>query len=155
MSANSPNNGRQLVIKLRDCQRCLVPASHASPPKVLDQTSAEAVALCDAVEKILLYGIKMKEFNGVPFWGLLEKLEVLMPPCIPLRNTVGAVASISSLKNTVARARAWVRQILNDGHIDEAVMFIMAQSKLLQSYYNPDAVLLSPEDGPTLVSNSY
>ena len=148
---NLPENGRQFVVNLKECAHRL--ASQPKDGPAPDQNNSAAVALSEAIELILTHGIKIREFDGnMPLWGFLERLEILTPPCIPLRNTVGAVASIPSLRTPIARARAWVRQILNAGSTDEAVMFMMAQLQLLRSFYNPGAVLLNSEEGVGLVS---
>lgn len=162
-TSSGTSNARRLTVRLRDCLQRLIPLLHATPstttnPAVpvtvsVNQDNHYAVALCDTLEAIFMHGIKIKEFNGVPLWGFLERLEILIPPCIPLRNTVGAVASIGALRTPIAKARAWVRQILNDGHIDEAVMFMMSQNELLRAFYSPGALLLSAEEGTALVRN--
>lgn len=147
-----PDNGRRLIIHLKECVQALTPHAHANPNVALDESNEGANRLCEAVEVILTHGIRIKEFNGmVPLWGFLERLEILTPPCIPLRNTVGAVASIASLRSPIARARAWIRQILNAGSLDESAMFMMAQSQLMRSFYYPGAILLNPEEGMGLV----
>ena len=154
MSNNTlPDNGRKLILNLKECVQALTPHAHENPTVALDESHQGANRLCEAVEVIFTHGIRIKEFNGmVPLWGFLERLEILTPPCIPLRNTVGAVASIATLRSPIARARAWIRQILNAGALDESAMFMMAQSQLLRSFYYPGAVLLNPEEGMGLVS---
>lgn len=148
-----PDNGRKLILHLKECVQALTPHAHENPNVALGETHLGANRLCEAVEVILTHGIRIKEFNGmVPLWGFLERLEILTPPCIPLRNTVGAIASVASLRSPVARARAWIRQILNAGSLDESAMFMMAQSQLLRSFYYPGAILLNPEEGMALVS---
>jgi hypothetical protein len=145
-------SGKAIIVYISDSlQKLVLPATdHAA---TADQSNPHAETLCTGIEAALLHGIKMKEFNGIPLWGLLERLEILTPPCIPLRNTVGAVATISSLRSPLARARGWVRQVLNDGHVDEVVQFMMSQTQLLRSFYNSGSLLLEAEDGHALVSS--
>jgi hypothetical protein len=149
MSEGALHSGQTLIRQLKECLQHLLTLPQ---PQIFDKSCAEAVSFCDNLEAVFVHGIKIKEFNGVPLWGFLERLEILIPTCIPLRNTVGAVASVPSLHSPMARARAWVRQILNDGHIDEAVMFMMAQSQLVRAFYYPGALLMNQEEGPALVS---
>lgn len=150
MSAIVPDNGRRLVIQLKECVQRLT--SHDTAMTEKDQ---DAQSFCSALEVILLHGIKISEFNGaIPLWAFLERLENLTPPCIPLRNTIGAVASMPTFRTPIAKARAWIRQVLNAGHLDESVMFMMAQSQLLRTYYYAGALLLNAEEGMGLVSQS-
>jgi len=148
MSAIVPDNGRRLVIQLKECVQRL-----ASNNVVFTEKDQDAQSFCSALEVILLHGIKISEFNGaIPLWAFLERLENLTPPCIPLRNTIGAVASMPTFRTPIAKARAWIRQVLNAGHLDESVMFMMAQAQLLRTYYNAGAILLNAEEGMGLVS---
>lgn len=122
----------------------------------LNEQNADTQRFCEALEVIFLHGIKIKEFSGaIPLWAFLERLENLQPPCIPLRNTIGAVASMPTFRTPIAKARAWIRQILNAGHLDESAMFMMAQVQLLRTYYNPGAILLNAEEGMGLVSSPF
>ena len=155
-SGDTHEGGRRLIQRLKDYIERLTQQLHDSQAQntncAFDETNEVALNLCETIEVTLTHGIKIREFNGnIPLWGFLERLEILTPPCIPLRNTVGAVASISTLRNPIARARAWVRQILNEKHVDESVMFMMAQTMLLKSFYFPGAMLLNPELGVALV----
>ena len=148
-----PDNGRRLIIQLKECIQRLTPHAHQNPTVCLTEKNEDAQHLCEAIEVILMHGIKIREYNGaIPLWSFLERLENLTPPCIPLRNTIGAVASMTAFRNPIAKARAWIRQILNAGHLDESAMFMMAQSGLLRTYYNPGAILLNAEEGMGLVS---
>lgn len=153
MSGTLPDNGRRLIIQLKECGQRLTQLVHDDPSSTANEKNADAQRFCEAVEVIFLHGIKIKEYNGaIPLWAFLERLENLQPPCIPLRNTIGAVASMPTFRNPIAKARAWIRQVLNAGHLDESAMFMMAQSQLLRMYYNPGAILLNAEEGMGLVS---
>ena len=66
--------------------------------------------------------MKFQEFCGVlPFWGLLERLETTTPPLFEVRNSVGAVACVSSLRTPVGRARGWIRQALNTCSLEATI----------------------------------
>eukprot|EP01038_Epipyxis_sp_PR26KG_P013889 gene13889-18626_t len=144
---------RGLLLNLKDHIKQLMPFAHKKEVTLIDETNKEAVLLCDAIEQILLYNIKVKEFhNNIPLWGLLERLEILTPPCIILRNTVGAVACIPSLKSPLAKARGWVRQILNSNGLDEAIQFFLSQTNLMRSYYNLDSFFTQNEEAVALVA---
>lgn len=152
MSVSLPDNGRRFVIQLKECVQRLAQHAQENPTTTFNEQNADTQRFCEALEVIFLHGIKIKEFSGaIPLWAFLERLENLQPPCIPLRNTIGAVASMPSFRTPIAKARAWIRQILNAGHLDESAMFMMAQSQLLRAYYNPGAILLNAEEGMGLV----
>lgn len=70
-------------------------------------------------------------------------------------NTIGAVACISSLRSPMAKARAWIRQVLNAGALEESLTFIIAQTNLLRSFYYPNALLCTSEECKILVSAHY
>jgi len=94
----------------------------------------------------------VKEFHGVvPFWGLLERLETLQPPCLALRNSVGAVACIPSLRTPIAKARGWIRQVLNVRGLEESLSVIVKQNRLLPSFYMQDSIMCHPEEVTALV----
>ena len=100
----------------------------------------------------ILKGIKIREFHGiVPFWGLLERLETLNPPSQAIRNSVGAVACIPSLRTPIAKSRGWIRQILNARGLEDSLIAIYNQQGLVSSFYNSDALLCHAEDVTALV----
>lgn len=148
----SPEFRRALILALKDAGKDLVPFSHMKEKQYIGNDIPEALQLCCIVENVLLHGIKIREFqNMIPFWGLLERLEVLNPPSIPLRNTVGAVACASHLRNPLGKARAWVRQSLNAQNLDESVQFMISQTTWLNKFYYPEAILATKDDAAILV----
>eukprot|EP01041_Mallomonas_annulata_P001496 gene1496-2883_t len=145
---------RNLLISLKDCIFKLTPLLHQSEAGgILDEKVPAANALCSAVEHCLLQGIKIREFHGiVPFWGLLERLESLDPPSIVIRNSVGAVACIPTLHTPLARARGWIRQILNVRGLEDALQAIQSHRKLVSTFYTFDAIMNHPEDFTALIA---
>ena len=111
------------------------------------------------------FAIKITEFKGiVPLWGLLERLEgasacKTTPPSIqiPLRNSVGAVASMHNLRTPLAKARGWIRQVLNAKQLDTCLQAILFNSsvdsnKLLNYFYYNHAIFHNTEDANIMVS---
>ncbi len=73
---------KQLVLNLNNAGKALIPFIHGKQKPILDGTLMEVVDVCNALEAILLHGVKLREWQGmIPLWGLLERLEVLTPPC--------------------------------------------------------------------------
>eukprot|EP00607_Mallomonas_marina_P003559 CAMPEP_0182439160 /NCGR_PEP_ID=MMETSP1167-20130531/86267_1 /TAXON_ID=2988 /ORGANISM="Mallomonas Sp, Strain CCMP3275" /LENGTH=686 /DNA_ID=CAMNT_0024632797 /DNA_START=16 /DNA_END=2073 /DNA_ORIENTATION=+ len=146
---------RNLLISLKDCIFKLTPHLHHSDTGSgqLDENAPPASALCSALEQCLLHGIKLKEFHGIlPFWGLLERLESLTPPSMVIRNSVGAIACIPSLHTPLAKARGWIRQILNNRGLEDAITAIKQQQKLVSTFYNHDAIMCHQEDVTALLA---
>lgn len=154
----SPEYRRALILSLRDACKALTPYSHgtgANQKPFLDLEVAEVEQLCCVLENILLHGIKIAEFqNIIPLWGLLERLEVITPPCISLRNTVGAVACSGHLRNPLGKARGWIRQSLNAQCLDDNVQFMLNQQTWISKFYYPEAILRVKSDGEMFVSRS-
>lgn len=97
-------------------------------------------------------GIKINEFYGtLPFWGLLEQLESVIPPIITIRNSVGAVACIPSLRTPTGKTRGWIRQALNTHCIEETITIIENNKKMLNFFYSSNAILACPDDFTVLV----
>lgn len=77
---------RNLILKLQDSVRKLTPAAHSKDAAPLNESNPLAINLCESLEMIFIHGMKIREFNGnLPLWGLLERMEIMTPPCIPLR----------------------------------------------------------------------
>jgi hypothetical protein len=164
----SPEFRRQLLLQLKDTFKQLTPLAHkqtSSPATSAKEGNASSISdfltesnpllqtLCMQLEFIFLHGMKFKEFqNTIPFWGLLERLEVLTPPSIPLRNAVGAVACISQLRTPLAKARGWIRQCLNSHTLDDNVTFMCSQQTWIGKFYYPEAIVAVKEDFDILVS---
>lgn len=146
---------RQIILHLKNSAAKLTPFLHANV--LLDESNTHAVDLCTALEICFFYGIRVKEFGGrVPLWGLLERLEALSPPCIPLRNSVGAVASIHSLRSPLAKARGWIRQVLNNkGSVEASIQALVQRPELLKSFFLPQSIFLQPTDVSILVCTSH
>ena len=145
---------RQLLLHLKNCCYRLTSYSHQNT--LLDDTLEAVNDVIMAIELFFLYGIRLIEFQGnIPLWFLLESLESSNPPCIPLRNAVGAVASMTTLRSHIGKARGWIRQILNNkGGLDASIQTITSQKiDFIQMFYYPHAIFLQPEDITVLVSH--
>lgn len=131
-----------------------MPYVHRKELQYLTETHIEVQRLCEVLELILFHGLKISEFQGqVVFWGLLERLEVITPPCIPLRNSVGAIACIGTLRTPLGKARGWIRQSLNSQSLEESVQFMLSQThNWVSKFYYPDALLCQKEEGSMLVA---
>jgi hypothetical protein len=150
----SPEYKRSLILSLKDKCRDLMPFLHRQEISYLTEDNmVEVRGLIDVLEMIFFNGIKVKEFSGqIPLWGLLERLEVISPPCIPLRNSVGAVACIESLRTPLAKARSWIRQSLNAQCLEASLVFMGEHRDWLTKFYYPEALLMSKEELNMLVS---
>jgi hypothetical protein len=140
--------------------------SYAHDNIIMNSKIPEAAELCHALEICFFYGAKTNELGGTnALWSLLERLENTSPPCIPLRNAVGAVASMSSLRTSMAKARGWIRQILNTkGGLDASISVMInsvspgispnssGKSDLLSAFYYSFSVLYHRDDALILVS---
>lgn len=133
----------------------------------MDNKIILAMELCRALEICFFYGAKTNELGGAnALWCFLERLENSSPPCIPLRNAVGAVASVSSLRTSMAKARGWIRQILNTkGGLDVSISSMInlvssstsnpnasTKNDLLASFFYPFSILHDHDDAIILVS---
>ncbi len=144
---------RSLLLQLKDNLKELTPFAHQKPTVYLTEEHPKVQQACALLEQILLHGIKVREFQGlIPLWGLLERLEVLTPPCVPLRNAVGAIACVSTLRTPLAKARGWVRQTLNCQQLDENLSFMVSQQTWIGKFYYPEAIMSVKEDYDILVS---
>lgn len=91
----------------------------------------------------------------MPFWGLLEQLESSRPPIIAIRNSVGAVACVPSLRTPVGKARGWIRQSLNTHCLEETIMTLTKNEKLVKFFYSGQSIVSTPEDTTILVWRRY
>ncbi|CAM9814124.1 unnamed protein product [Ectocarpus sp. 6 AP-2014] len=124
-------------------------------PPLIGGDTAEAVALCVAIEQCLFHRIRVKDFGVIPFWAFLERVERL-PLTIggggagrpgprerrlaSVRNTVGAVASLSNVSTPLGRARAWVRQCLVCKCLESCVAALLEEDRLVKVFYEPTAL---------------
>jgi hypothetical protein len=152
MDWKSPDFRRQLILQLKDAGKELIPYIHTKDKKLVGNEAPVVHSLLIAIEMALLHGIKIREFQMmIPFWGLLERLEVLRPPCIPLRNSVGAVACASKLSNPLGKARGWIRQALNAQNLDESIVFLASQTEWTSKFYYPESIICTKDDAQILV----
>lgn len=147
---------KKIILRLTALTKKLMSHTHSQDDSAhhLDENNDDAVALCDALEIAFLHGVRIAEFGGaLPSWKLLEKLENATPVCIPLRNSVGAIASVGSLKSAVGRTRGWIRQILNVKCVEECMHYIITEhSRALGEFYHPEAMVCHKGDANILVS---
>jgi hypothetical protein len=141
-------------LNLKDCTRKLTPYIHEGTNGItFDEKNPHALELCSRIEKCFFHGhlppaiephstestsfslhsgIKITEFYGTfPFWGLLERLETSVPPILPVRNSVGAVACISTLRTPIGKARGWIRQALNS----QCLEVMIGKTHLTSSFF--------------------
>lgn len=146
---------RDLVLLVKDCGRALMPFAHAEGSQLLDENIASARDLCEAVERCLLHGMHLRAFHGaVPLWGLLERMEG-RSSSKALRDSVQAVVFVSDLRTPLAKARGWVRHVLNQGLLDDCLAALaQAEPKLLEAFYEADAILRSQQDLAMLLAVS-
>ena len=144
----TPEGRKQLILGLKDAVKKLMPYVHRKEIQYLSESQAEVKQICDILEMIFLHGIRLNEFHGqIVLWGLLERLEVLEPPCIPLRNSVGAIACVPSLRTPLGKARGWIRQSLNSQSLEDSLLFIASQlHNWTIKFYQPDALLCQKEE---------
>lgn len=152
---------RILILSLRDACKALTPFCHNdiknnnnnnNQPLFLSMDLPEVEQLVTVLESILFHGIKIREFqNIIPLWGLLERLEVIQPPCISLRNTVGAVSCTTNLRTPFGKARGWIRQSLNAQNLDESIQFMIGQENWVTKFYYQEALLRVKNDADMLV----
>jgi hypothetical protein len=156
MSWKSTESRRQLLLRLKDHVKILMPSTQTRPATLLIGSHVGVSDTVDLLEIILLHGIRVKDFNGmIPLWALLERLEVQTPSCLSLRSAVGAVACIDALHTPLAKARGWLRQSLNSKCLDEALLFMTKEGdKWLRKFYLEDALLMHPDECEALVSVS-
>ncbi|CAM9347045.1 unnamed protein product, partial [Ectocarpus sp. 13 AM-2016] len=124
------------------------------PPLIRGDT-AEAVALCVAIEQCLFHRIRVKDFGVIPFWAFLERVERLPLTTggggagrpgpherrlASVRNTVGAVASLSNVSTPLGRARAWIRQCLVCKCLEPCVAALLEEDRLVKVFYEPTAL---------------
>lgn len=139
---------REILLKLKNCVLKLTPFVHRNVS--LDESFSEATDLCEAIEVVFFYGIKIIEFRGIiPLWGLLERLECSSKPSIPLRNAVGAVACMDSLRTPLAKSRAFIRQILNTKTVDVSFLAIVGQQSHQHIHSSSSASTAAPQQTTT------
>ncbi|CAB1111428.1 unnamed protein product [Ectocarpus sp. CCAP 1310/34] len=124
-------------------------------PPLIGGDTAEAVALCVAIEQCLFHRIRVKDFGVIPFWAFLERVERLPLTMgeggagrpgprerrlASVRNTVGAVASLSNVSTPLGRARAWIRQCLVCKCLESCVAALLEEDRLVKVFYEPTAL---------------
>ena len=135
-----PENRTKILLRLKDVARSLTPYAHQLPTGMqgLTEQIPEAYELCNLIEVCLLHGIRIREFHGVvPLWGLLERLDALYmthpsPPTSSSsssssgsgKSLVSMVSSLSRLRTPLAKARGWIRLVLNRRFVDEVMATI-------------------------------
>ncbi|KNC50503.1 uncharacterized protein AMSG_00664 [Thecamonas trahens ATCC 50062] len=113
--------------------------------------------LCVALEQILSHGIKHAvpasrfKRKGAPLlWAFLAQLEV----CDGARGTaaIQTIRSLELLKTDADRVRALIKYALVEGSLDEYLQALLDVPDGIQTYYEPHALMASPEHAPLLVS---
>jgi hypothetical protein len=145
---------KQLILRLKDCVKDLMPYVHQKETSHLNENIKEVAKLCETLEIIFFHGIKIKEFQGqIPFWGLLERLEIANPPSMAIRNSVGAVACVPILRTPLGKARGWIRQSLNMHTLEESIQFMQTNiNTWLVKFYSSDSLLCQKDDVNLLIA---
>lgn len=147
------NGRRSLILALKDHIRALIGQLHGTSKPAFDENNPAVTSFCSSLDMIFLSGIKTKEFDGqVPLWGLLERLETNLPAYPVIRNTVGAVSFALNLHTPLAKARGWIRQCLNTNAIEDSIEVMLANEKLLSSFYSTASILRHAEEVNTLLA---
>ena len=156
---STPENRQRILLRLNTAARSCMPYAHQLPAgrRGLNEAVPEALELCSLVEICLLNGIRIKEFhNEVPFWGLLERMETLHASPSGSTTTsrssaVEFVSSLAKLRTPIARARGWIRHVLNLRVADEAVQALLGEPRLLSLYYKDASILRSADNATVLL----
>lgn len=145
---------KALVLSLKDVIHKLTPFAHeAKEGTFIDERNPHAAKLISILERCLLHGMKIKEFYGVvPFWGLLERLESASPPCVAVRNSVGAVSCISSLRTPLGKARGWIRQVTNNATLSDCILEMLQHTKFIHFFYDSTSLLHNTEHANILLA---
>jgi hypothetical protein len=130
-----------------------MPLVHKKETFFLTESTENVSKMCDLLEALLFHGIRVKEFQSIPFWAFLERLEVINPPNVALRNSMGIIAGIPNLHTPLSKARAWIRQALNNKCLGDCLQYMISQTLVLTKFYSPEALLRCPEDAAILVRN--
>jgi hypothetical protein len=62
------------------------------------------------------------------------------------RQSIRSVASMPTLRTPVAKARGWIREALNLRVLDEFLLFILHESRLVELFYTPESILRKPDN---------
>ncbi|XP_067101073.1 pleckstrin homology domain-containing family M member 1 [Osmerus mordax] len=121
----------------------------------------DANLLCCTLEAVFIHGIKSKyiryEAGGrnrkegsrgpLPqpvFWSLLKS--------VTHRDVITEVEKLCFVGTDVGRCRAWVRLALNHGLVECYLAALFREGSKLQGHYQPNALLLNPEEREVLLS---
>jgi hypothetical protein len=154
---------KSLILRLKDAINLLMPFIHKKKtPKdsnvgdkfYFTEEMNEVQSLLEILEIIFLHGSKIKEFQGqIALWGLLERLEMVNPPCQALRNSIGAICCVPILRTLLGKARAFIRQSLNSGSLEEVfVFFSLHIADWMNKFYYPQAIFCQKDDLSMLLS---
>ncbi|KAJ8264613.1 hypothetical protein GJAV_G00151290 [Gymnothorax javanicus] len=166
LSTHTPENGPEqkevkqwikskFALSLKALQK-----RYVTTDAVVTSEDADANLLCCALEAVFVHGLKSKyirvESGGrsskggsrgpLPqpvFWTLLKT--------VTHRDVITELEHLNFISTDVGRCRAWVRLALNDGLVECYLASIREGSKLA-AYYQPEALLLDPEDREVLLS---
>lgn len=129
-----------------------MPFAHRKDKHLLTDADSNVEQLCNQLELLMFHGSLVKEYGGIPFWAMLERMSDLNPPCLSLRASLRTVVSFSTLLSPLARARAWLRQALNSKLLEESLGFMLAHPAVLNKFFHRDALLCTPDDANILMA---
>ncbi|XP_033840414.1 pleckstrin homology domain-containing family M member 1 [Periophthalmus magnuspinnatus] len=126
---------------------------------VVTSEDGDANLLCSALEAVFIHGIRSKfirsdngirgrkKEKGLPqpaFWSLLKT--------VTHRDVITELEKLNFVTTEVGRCRAWLRLALNHGLLECYLVSLFREESKLQTHYQPNAILLNPEEREVLLS---
>eukprot|EP01039_Chlorochromonas_danica_P002562 gene2562-2804_t len=145
----SPEYIRKLLLSWRDEVKALMPFAHRKERYFLSEADEGVVKVCDGLEALLFHGMRGDQ---LPFWQLLQRLDLVHPPDFDLHQTLTAIASTPSLQTPLGKARSWVRRAVQTQQVEEALGRLLGQPALVSRFYRPEALLCSQEFSTMLLA---
>lgn len=154
IETHNTNVRKALLLSMKDCAHKLMPYVHeASDYTKLSEKNAETVRLCSAIEKCIFHGIRISEFYGtMPFWGLLQRTTLSKSVNQKFIEGLEQVSQLSNLRTPIAKARAWIRYMLNKGLLEESLRYILSHSRLLPFFYHSNSIMFNVDDSKILLA---
>jgi len=122
------------------------------PAASFTQPTPEVVGLIDVIELVFLHGLKERtglaglsvqiyDFtlgttSPLTFWPVIQT--------VISKENLEMIQSIPFLESEKEKCRAWIRLSLNEGTMYSHFNAIIADQKLLQTYYSPKAIFSDP-----------
>ncbi|XP_026171670.1 pleckstrin homology domain-containing family M member 1 [Mastacembelus armatus] len=152
-------DAKQIKEKLAQSLKALQ-KRYVTSDTVVTSEDGDANLLCCALEAVFIHGIKSKYIRSeaagrsrkgdrgpLPqpfFWNLLKT--------VTHRDVITELEKISFVGTDVGRCRAWLRLALNHGLLECYLSSLFREDSKLQAHYQPNALLLNPEEREVLLS---